>query len=275
MRLKSYAKINLILNVLGKRNDGYHDILTVFQHIDLADNIALENHSQKKITISCNIKELENEKNLCYKTARLLLDNFGIEKGVAIRIDKKIPLGSGLSGGSSNAAVVLKGLNSLWNLNIPLPDLMKIGQEIGMDVGFHLVGGTCLGSGRGEIIKKLKNLDRHYLVLIYPGFEISSKNMYANLRYDLIAGSQNHQRLPEFLKTYDLCFLNNDFEYTIKELYPEIYAVKEKLGPNALLSGSGSCVFGLYKIQDEAQKIYLALKNDYKHVFLCQTLSDL
>ena len=272
MHFKSYAKINLILNILGKRSDGYHNISTVFQHIDLADSIELNQNNHNNIIIKCNIRELENESNLCYKAAKLLKENSGINKGVTIRLNKKIPLGSGLSGGSSNAAVVMKGLNKIWSLGLQQQELMRVSQKIGMDVGFHLIGGTCLGSGRGEIIKKLKDLDRHYVVLVYPGFEISSKRMYASLKYDLIAKKNNELKLADFLHTYDLSLLNNDFEYFVEKLYPEIMDIKNKLGPNALMSGSGSSVFGIYKTKHEAETVFQSLKKGYRHIFFCMTI---
>jgi (E)-4-hydroxy-3-methyl-but-2-enyl pyrophosphate reductase/4-diphosphocytidyl-2C-methyl-D-erythritol kinase len=270
MKLRSYAKINLTLDILGKRKDGYHELETVFQQINLYDEIELTELKEDKIIIECNIKEIENKENIAYKAAELLKRKYSVKKGVKIKINKKIPIGTGLSGGSSNAATVLKGLNILWDLNLSKEELVNISKEIGMDVGFHVLGGTCLGKGRGEILEKINDLKKYYAVVVYPGFPISTKKAYSGLNYDRIGKKKN---TPKFIKNHDLKYLHNDFEYSILEKYPELKEIKKSLGKNSLISGSGSCVFGLFKKEEDAKKAYSKLKKEYNHTFLATTLN--
>src|SRR3989338_7883212 len=140
--MKCFAKINLTLDILGKRSDGYHEIKTVYQSIALHDFVEVEKHDN--IILQCSINALQNKNNLAYKAADFLKRKFNISKGAKITITKNIPIGAGLSGGSSNAAAVLKELNKMWGLHLSEDDLMDIGKELGMDVAFHILGGTCL-----------------------------------------------------------------------------------------------------------------------------------
>ncbi|MBN2544828.1 MAG: 4-(cytidine 5'-diphospho)-2-C-methyl-D-erythritol kinase [Spirochaetes bacterium] len=268
MKLKSYAKINLTLDILKKRADGYHELKTVYQHINLADCIELKESNE--ISIICNVKELENYDNICNKTALIMKEKFKINKGVKIIIDKKIPIGAGLSGGSSNAAAVLKGLNEFWGQSLKTEELIDIGKEIGMDVAFHLIGGTCLGEGRGEIIKKIKDFPKHYVVVVYPDFQLNTKTMYQNLNYSLIGKKKSSEI---FMKNYDLGYIHNDFEYSVLKKYPEIGEIKEKLGDNSLLSGSGSCVYKITKDLREAENIYNQISKEYPDSFLTETIN--
>lgn len=267
MKIKSYAKINLTLDILGKREDGYHEIKTVFQHISLYDEIMLKK-TKKEIVVKSNIDELNNENNICYKTAKILKDKFNITSGVNIFIKKNIPIAAGLSGGSSNAAAVLKGLNRLWKLQLDQKDLIEISKEIGMDVAFHLIGGTCLGEGRGEILKKLGDLPTYYIVLIYPDIKLNTKEMYASLDYSKI-GKTSSTNL--FLKNFNLDYIHNDFEYSVFSLYPEIKRIRETLGKHSLLSGSGSSIFKITNDKKEAKKTFELMKKQYKKVFLLKT----
>jgi 4-diphosphocytidyl-2-C-methyl-D-erythritol kinase len=168
IKLKSYAKVNLTLDILRKRGDGYHDLETVFQQIGLCDDVELTWIDGDKVEIECNVKEIENTRNLAVKAALMLKEKCGIRKGVHIKINKRIPIGAGLSGGSSNSAAVLKGLNILWDLGLRKEDLIKVSEDIGMDVAFYILGGTCSGKGRGEILEKIKDLDEYNVVLVYP-----------------------------------------------------------------------------------------------------------
>ncbi|MCK5282255.1 MAG: 4-(cytidine 5'-diphospho)-2-C-methyl-D-erythritol kinase [Nanoarchaeota archaeon] len=268
MKLRSYAKVNLTLDILGKRNDGYHELETVFQQIELYDDVELEEIDEDKILIECNVKEIENEDNLAYKAASLLKEKYDVKKGIRIKIEKIIPIGAGLSGGSSNAAAVLKGLNSFWELGVDKKELISIGKELGMDVAFHILGGTCLGKGRGEILEKIKDLDKYHVIVVYPGFSINTKEAYSKLDYDKIGKEKSSER---FVEEYDTEYLHNDFEYSILEKYPEIRKLKEEIGESALLSGSGSSVFGLFKDENKAKAVYDELKRKYKEVFLTKT----
>jgi len=269
MKLKSYAKINLTLDIIKKRDDGYHELKTVFQNINLTDEIEL--FESNDVSIACNFKDLENNNNICIKTVSLLKQKFNIKKGIHIKINKKIPVGAGLSGGSSNAAAVLRGLNEFWEQSLSIEELIDISKEIGMDVAFHLTGGTCLGEGRGEIIKKIKDLSKHYVVAVYPGFQLNTKLMYQNLNYDLIGRKSSSDN---FIKNYELDYIHNDFEYSVLKLYPEIAEIKNKLGKNSLLSGSGSCLFKITKDLKEAEKVFNDIRKEYKDSFLTDTINS-
>lgn len=266
----SYAKINLTLDILKKRDDGYHEIKTVFQHINLSDKIEIS-IANDEIKVFSNVKEINNENNICYKAALFLKEKFKVKKGVNIFIEKNIPIAAGLSGGSSNAALVLKSLNNLWDLKLTTTELIEISKEIGMDVAFHLIGGTCLGEGRGEIITKLKDLSKHYVILIYPEIKLNTKDMYMSLDYNKI-GKKNST--INFIKSYDLSFLHNDFEFSVFGLYPELKNIKNILGKNSLLSGSGSSIFKITKDKSEAEDIYNIVKDKFNYVFFCETKND-
>jgi len=269
MKLSSYAKINLTLDILGKRKDSYHEIRTVYQTISLYDDIIFKK-TKEKITIESSLKELENDTNLAFKAAKLIKERYKIKNGVSISIKKRIPIGAGLSGGSSNAAAVLKGLDKLWNLRLNKEQLIALSRELGMDVAFHILGGTCLGKGRGEILKKIKDFPKHYVVVVYPGFMISTREAYSSIDLKRIGKKRSTEK---FIKNYDLNEMHNDFEYSIFRKYPELKKIKEELGTYALLSGSGSSVFGLFNNEKDAQEVYNKLKKKYKNVFLTTTVN--
>ena len=245
MQIKSYAKINLTLDILGKRSDGYHEMDTILQQISLHDIISLEN-MESEIKIECDAKELENSSNLAFRAAEIMKEVFGISKGVKISISKKIPVGAGLSGGSSNAAAVMKGLNKLWNIELKEEKLAELGKSLGMDVPFHIYGGTCRGKERGDVIERLKPLEKYYLAIAYPGFGISTKEAYGSV---VIGKNMSSEK---FAKNYNIEFMHNDFEKSIFKKYPGLIDIKTILGQHSLLSGSGSCVFGLFSLKNEA-----------------------
>jgi len=269
LNLRSYAKINLALDILGKREDNYHELETVFQQIDLCDDVELT-ENEGDINIECNVKEIENESNLAYKAATIIKKRFNIKKGVSIRINKNIPIGAGLSGGSSNAAAVIRGLNYLWSLGLDKEKMIELSKEIGMDVPFHILGGTCFGKGRGDNLENVKDLGMHYAVVVHPGFKVNTKEAYDGLDLGKTGKKESSRK---FIESYDLKDIHNDFEYSVLEKYPELEKIKRKLGEDALLSGSGSCVFGLFKDEEGAKLAYDELKKDYSAVFLSKTLN--
>ncbi len=270
MKLRSYAKVNLTLDILGKREDGYHELETVFQHIDLYDEIELTELDSDEIEIECNIEQLQNERNLAYSAASLIKAKYNIENGVRISLKKNIPIGAGLSGGSANAAAVLKGLNLFWDLGLNKDELISLSKKLGMDVAFHILGGTCLGKGRGEKIEKIKDLEKYHVVLVYPGFNIKTKEAYSNLDHKEIGKEKS---TGKFIEDYDISHLHNDFEYSIFDKYPKLEEIASKLGKNTLLSGSGSSVFGLFEDETEAKDVYDKLKKEHDNVFLTTTLN--
>jgi len=282
LSLKSHAKINLFLEVLWKRDDGYHEIESLIQKISLCDNILLENRP-KGITILCPNKEIDipsNRNNLAYKAARLLITKFNIKKRISITIDKKIPVGAGLGGGSSNAASVLKGLNQLWNIGLTNEQMQELGAEIGSDVPFFINGGTALVKGRGVKIHTWFTVPKIWLVLAVPNISVSTKWAYGRLDRNLTKNI-NSARLPRLEKLQFKDIVDNLFNrlegVVIKE-YPLIGVIKEKMiacGANgALMSGTGSAVFGIVSRKDKAYKIAEKISNDLKSEVVCYVASS-
>lgn len=267
IRLKSPAKINLNLEVLRKREDGYHEIQTVLQKISLYDilNFSLENGDG--IFIETDHPSLPRGKdNLVYKAARSIFNRFGFHGGVRIRIEKRIPIGSGLGGGSSNAASTLKALNKLLGLGLSNEILMEIGSEIGADVPFFLFEGPAIGLGIGDRLKKIE-IPQLWYILIYPNFEISTRWAYKNF---LLTKRQFHLKLHTFFKNiYDVSsILKNDLEKVVSKRYPEIEMMKKALleagALGASMTGSGPTVFGIFENEWKTKEAFKRLKLEFK-----------
>ncbi|MBX2991191.1 MAG: 4-(cytidine 5'-diphospho)-2-C-methyl-D-erythritol kinase [Bacteroidetes bacterium] len=251
--LRAYAKINLGLRILEKRPDGYHNIETVFHRIDLFDEIELSSSPAIKV-VSTSDEAPGDESNICHKAARLLRNHFGIRDGVCISINKKIPVGAGLGGGSSDAATVLRALPAFWNQSIDEESLRSIALQLGSDVPFFLGNGSAVGRGRGEILEYFSLALPYYILLCNPNIHVSTAQAYTKIRPAtpdvpislqeiLLAHLHEPARLSELLR--------NDFESVVFEEYPTIGAVKhamlEQGAVFALMSGSGSSVFGFFE----------------------------
>ena len=281
LEFKSYAKINLALEIGKKRSAGYHEIRSIMQQINLFDKLTFKKLEEDRIIIKCNLKELENDGNICYKAALLLKNEFSIKEGIEINIEKNIPIGSGLAGGSGNAAATLKALNEMFELNLSEDKLIEIGIQLGSDVPFQIIGGTALVEGIGEELTKLNPLENIDVLLINPNINISTKWAYEE--FDKVNHQKGSNNFDKMLKGIRECNLNgisenlyNDFEEIIFNRYPEIKKIKEDLiknnALNALMSGSGSSVFGLFEHKGEAEKTYLNLKDKYPFVCLTNTI---
>jgi 4-diphosphocytidyl-2-C-methyl-D-erythritol kinase len=280
LTLKAYAKVNLFLEVLGKRADGYHEIRTVYQAVSLCDHVCLKLHDSK-ISIHSNITSLNTPDNLAYRAGVLLKERFGLNYGVDIYIDKKIPIGAGLGGGSSDAAAVLKGLNNLWNLGLNSAELRQIGAELGMDVPFFIEGGTALGGGRGEQITSLLPLDLLWFVLVCPPYQISTADVYDNFdRMGLTAKRRNNTiDLKPYINTKNLIdILYNSLEEVTFRLYPDLLKYKRQIQDlglkMVLMSGSGSALFGISSNKEDVETIYNKLCDLVKGVvFLTHSIN--
>ena len=249
--LSSNTKINIGLKVINKRSDGLHDIVTIFQEIDFGDKIQF-----KKVKIGCNIKSNVNwipldDSNLCYNAYDVLSKKFNRDLGVEIYVEKKVPVGSGIGGGSANAAATLLGINSLYNLGLDNKQLEIIGSHIGADVPFFIRGGAQVGEETGYKLTPISEKLDAAILLVLPSVSISTKWAYDQIKYKL--NSQNS--IPNFahLMRNDFLsfkFFENDFEKIVIPAYPEIGSIKHRLlesGANfASLSGSGSTVFGIF-----------------------------
>lgn len=288
MKLSSCAKLNLYLAVLNRRKDGYHDIKTVFERISLSDTIILKPRRDNKIKIICGSPLVPKGKtNLAYASAKLLQDSFRVKKGVNIEIRKRIPVGAGLGGGSSNAAAVLSGLNKFWGLNLGQNKLAKLAASIGSDVPFFIYDTPfARGAGRGEKIKPLKALSNVKLwhLLAVPKIKVLTPVIYK--KWDSYSGLTSlrcgDRILTSALRKNDLTLIGrslfNNLERVTFDLYPEAARIKDRfigLGLKAVsMSGSGPAIFAIVSSRKEAVSLCGQLKEENKfwQVFASQTV---
>ena len=276
--LKSRAKINLSIDVLGKRQDGYHLVEMIMQTIDLYDLIEINEKDNDQITIKSTSDEIPLDcNNLVYKAANLIKKTFNINKGVEIHIKKNIPVAAGMAGGSSNAAAVLVGLNKLWNLNLSNQQLEKIGLKLGADVPFCINGGAVLASGIGEELTPIKGLTKDVCILVCkPDLFVSTKEVYECIDSKDIDKRPNNKFLIECLKNEDTRQLAenmfNVLEGVTMDKHPVIQQIKDIMTNNralgAMMSGSGPTVFGLYENREDAVKCKAILENQFKQTFV-------
>ena len=255
IELKALGKINLGLDVLGRRENGYHDVRMVMQTVYLYDQITITKKDTPGIELETNLFYLPvNENNLAYRAAKLLMDEFGIEQGVKIHLEKHIPVAAGMAGGSSNAAAVLHGINRMFNLGLSMEDLMERGVTLGADVPYCVMRGTVLAEGIGEILTPLSPLPKCYVLLAKPPISVSTKLVYEKLDSHEIKDHPDIDGILEGLETQDLnkiteCMGNVLEKVTIEE-YPVIEEIKnvmkEEGALNAMMSGSGPTVFGIF-----------------------------
>jgi 4-diphosphocytidyl-2-C-methyl-D-erythritol kinase len=278
--VRSFAKINLALSILGRRTDGYHDIQTVFQSIDFCDEV--EFRPSSRLELRCeNLPDVRTDDNLVWKAASLLASMLTDKRGVSITLRKKIPAGAGLGGGSSNAAATLLGLCRFWNLEISSPDLFSLAARLGSDVPFFLSGGTALGIGRGESIHPLPDIPLEHLVVIFPGIHVSTAEAYRSLNLGLTSSTEDHriQRFCAQVKsgTRSLTGIFNDFEVSILPAYPPIMEAKNLLKAQgaiaSVLCGSGSSVFGFFSNEESAFAAARGVAREAWRVFPAKTLS--
>jgi len=275
IEIDSPAKINLTLDIIKKRDDGYHELEMIMQELELKDKIVLEELEKNKIEIECREKFVPlNEKNLCWKAAELIKEKKGIEKGIKIFIDKKIPVAGGLGGGSSNAAATIKGLNELWKLNLSRKEMQEIAEQIGMDVAFFLYGKTAFASGRGEKIELIKSFPKTRVLICNPGIPVSTKKAYSEIDYEKSGKKLGSRKLKKAIeqnkKTEEFAeLLHNDFEFSVFKAFPEIEELKKEMKEhsfNSLMSGSGSTVFCFPKTKEDSTKIIQKLAQKYPTV---------
>jgi len=264
MRILSPAKINLFLKITGKRPDGYHDLVSLMCCVGLYDTVSLS-FGVKETSVSCRYPDVpEDETNLAAAAASLFFNTLNINDGVKISIEKQIPVGAGLGGGSSNAAAVFLGLNRYYGDAFSQEKLISMGRSIGADVPFFIFRKPAIVSGIGETLNAYQGLESFKVLLVFPGFGISTAKVYKNLNLGL---TNCKKKLRSFLlnqQSFDPgCHLCNDLEPTVASMYPGIFTAKEALlkhgALGALMSGSGSTVFGLFSDSHTAFKANRAL----------------
>jgi 4-diphosphocytidyl-2-C-methyl-D-erythritol kinase len=276
MRVKSFAKINLGIEILGKRDDGYHEIRTLFQTVSLFDLLAFFPLPRNEIILRGNDVSIPwDGSNLIHKAVVLLKKRYAIEKGVEIHVTKNIPAGKGLGGGSSNAAITLLALNELWQLDLAKDALRDLSALLGADIPFFFEGGLCLGQGKGEDLFTLGDLDPCLCVLALPSVSLSTASVYKRLPASLTSREKD-SKIIKFLDSRDLGFLENDLEEIVFRTHPQIKDIKnliqEQGSELTLMSGSGSAVFGLFHQRKRAEKTLRVLTKEHSAV-LVTTLS--
>ncbi|MCG6892786.1 MAG: 4-(cytidine 5'-diphospho)-2-C-methyl-D-erythritol kinase [Desulfobacteraceae bacterium] len=275
---RSPAKINWFLRVLKRRDDGYHDIESLMSCISLFDDLFFA-FDQPRISVHCQHPEVpEDGTNLAFRAARLFFQRLSLDEGVSITIDKRIPVGAGLGGGSSNAATVLRVLNRRYRKPFAEPALKEMGLSLGADIPFFLKGRPALVHGIGESVRIVNGLPCVPLVLVKPEFSVATKWAYKNLNLALTKGPNRHKY--DLLKDWKFDFrhhLCNDLETVTERKYPEISIIKRSLvdhgAAGALMSGSGPTVFGCFPDRDTARKAYQTLsRNREWQLFLAETI---
>jgi 4-diphosphocytidyl-2-C-methyl-D-erythritol kinase len=281
--LPAFAKINLGLRVHGRRDDGYHEISTVFQTVSLHDSLAFLPLPGGRLELTCSDPEIPTDNsNLVIRAASALRERFGVQLGARVELEKVIPAGGGLGGGSSDAAVTLLALAFLWGIETDARELAEIGARLGADVPFFLTGGTALGTGTGTEIKPLEDAPKMHLVIVNPGVKVSTAEAYRALgaralTKDDTAANLSVSRTEADFSVPHSGVMSNDFEAVVVRLYPEVGRAREALegvgAGRTLLSGSGSSVFGVFESKGEAERARVALSSEGGwRVFACETL---
>ncbi len=270
MKLRAYAKINIGLNVLGKRSDGYHDLETVFHEIDCFDEIELQRHDKVAMTADSILVPVDGS-NLCLSAANLLQKEKHVRQGVMIHLKKNIPISAGLGGGSSDAAAVLCGLNYFWELKLSNNQLHTLAAQIGSDVPFFIDGGTAYATGRGEILESFSLTLPFWIAVVTPLVRIPTAWAYdhlvlkrnakaSGLRTKLVKQISNPQKLASVIQ--------NDFELAVFKIYPELSRIKKKLiemgAVFSLMSGSGSSMYGFFENDKKALAVLSSFPKNYQ-----------
>ena len=281
LSLKAYGKINLGLDVLRRRDDGYHEVRMIMQTVGIYDRIDLIYKETPGITVETNLYYLpDNENNLVYKAAKLLMDEFHVQKGVHIRLRKYIPVPAGMAGGSSDAAAVLFGVNKMFSLGLTTEQLMDRGVKIGADVPYCVMRGTALSEGIGEILTPLPVPPQCQVLIAKPGISVSTKFVYENLHANELRPEQHPDidGMMEAIKQKDLYGIADRFGNVLENVtipaYPVIQEIKDLMleqgAIGALMSGSGPTVFGIFRDRRTAKEAFTKVKaqNLAKQIYL-------
>lgn len=280
MKIRAYAKVNISLDVIGKREDGYHLLRMIMQNIDLYDEIIVEKQS-RDITIECNKNYVPTDsRNLAYKAAVAFKERYNISEGLKIKIFKNIPVSAGLAGGSTDAAAVLKLMNKIFEVNAPKEELMELGLKLGADIPYCIQGGTALCEGVGEIITPLKSFKDKIIVLVKPSFGVSTKEVYKNFDMEKVKKHPETEALIKAMAEDDLRYvaynMRNLLENVTLKKHKVLISLKEEMNKygaiNSMMSGSGPTVFAFFDDMLKAQKCFEKMKEKYNEVFLTRTI---
>jgi len=262
MKLQAYAKINLGLDVVRKREDGYHEVRMIMQNIGLCDELELTEKEEPGITIETNREDIPTDDgNLVYKAAKLLMDEFGVTKGLHILLEKKIPVAAGMAGGSSDAAAAMIGVNDIFQLGLSKEELMERAVKIGADVPYCIMGGTALAEGIGEVLSPLPPMPDCCILIAKPPIDVPTKFVYGNLRANELKMHPDIDKMIQYLKEgnlEDMCrIMGNVLETVTIPAHPVIKDIKRIMTDygaiGAMMSGSGPTVFGIFATEREAK----------------------
>lgn len=281
MKIKAYAKINISLDIVGKReSDGYHLLRMIMQNIDLYDEISVVKQAEG-ITLTCNKSYVPTDsRNLAYKAAMLFKERYDINEGVHIDIIKNIPVSAGLAGGSTDGAAVLKIMNKIFDINASDEELMEIGLQLGADIPYCIKGGTALCEGIGEELTSLKPFKDKIVVLVKPGFGVSTKEVYKAFNLEKVRLHPKTEELIEAMQRDDLYYVANNMKNLLENVtlrkHNVLIKIKEDMNRygavGSMMSGSGPSVFAFFDDMLKAQKCYEKMKEIYKDVFLTRTI---
>ena len=262
MKLRAYAKINLGLDVLRRREDGYHDVKMIMQTIQMYDMLEMEKSEQPGIHLTTNLSYIPvNENNLVYKAVKLLMNQYRIEEGITISLNKFIPVAAGMAGGSSDAAAALVGVNRMFQLGLTRQQLMELGVKIGADVPYCVMRGTALAEGIGEKLTALPPMLQCYVLIGKPGISVSTKFVYTNLNLGPDTHHPDIDGMIQALQDGDLYGITDRMENVLESVtipaYPVIETIKDHMkahgAVNAMMSGSGPTVFGIFDDKEKAE----------------------
>lgn len=277
---KAYAKVNLSLDIVGKRPNGYHEVEMIMQQITLCDHVTLTKKSGP-ITIETNCYYVPSDsRNIAYKIAKDVMDRFDIKSGLHIKIDKVIPVAAGLAGGSADAAAVIKGINKLFDLKMSLETMKEIAVHHGADIPFCIEGGAAVARGIGEELEVIPSLKNTWMVLVKPPIGVSTQSVYKSFDIDRVKQHPDNKSLIEAMKRNDSRFIARHMYNVLEEVtsirHDEINMLERKMKEygaiGTMMSGSGPTVFGIFKSYKKADAAFKNLKRKHKDVFLVTTI---
>lgn len=279
MKLKAYSKINLLLDITGIKKNGYHSLFTVMQSVSLYDTITVEKNNSDEITVSCDTEGVPTDKsNIVYKCAERFFEYAGIEKnrGIHIHIEKNVPFGAGMGGGSGDGAAVLVALNKIYGLNYSDKILCRIGVKVGADIPFCIVGGTALALDTGAVVAPLPDIKDYYIAVVKPDESVSTKEAYAavdavenmkhpknNVMLELLADSECDEALKYCANVFEQAF-DIPGRVDIKDVFNKNGALA------SCMTGSGSAIYGIFDNKENAEKSIEALKDTFKNLYICR-----
>lgn len=278
---KARAKVNLTLEVLNKRADNYHNLKSVFQKVNLYDEIYIEKTDTNKFELDTNLTGVDIKDNILYKAYIKLKEKYVNLTGIKVRLNKRIPMQAGLAGGSTDCASFILAINKLFNLKLTKEEITNIGKKLGADVVPCLYNSAVLAEGIGEIITKIKTNFKYYIVIIKPKISCNTGEMFNKLDKNKVElKTDNTNKVIKALENNDIKLLSknlyNSFERTVN--YPDIEQIKKELFNNkangTLLSGSGSCVYGIFENREDAKRAYKKLKYKYE-TYICTSYNYL